>query len=303
VTARRLQNTVLVLSLLHTAVAFLGAQAQPGPGAAQPGEAVSVESNVQYGAPQGQKLFLDVYRPGGQSARARPAVVLIHGGGWTSLDKSTMRTMGDFLARRGFVAFSVDYRLFEGAESQWPAQLDDVQRSIRWVRANASKYGVDPDHVGAFGHSAGAQLAALLGMEDTRDNADPALAKYSSRVQAVVDVSGPANFTPNHDSDAEAFLTKLFGGDYSHRAEVWRGASPLLRVSKTSAPFLILHGTHDQEVPIAQSQSLFEALQRAGVPAKFVEVDDVHTFKTPEARRRLAFETLEFFQHYLVATP
>ena len=102
--------------------------------------------------------------------------------------------MGNFLARSGFVAFSVDYRLFNGTVNLWPAQLDDVQRAVRWIRANAAKYRVDPNRIGAFGHSAGAQLAALLGMEDTRDNSDPSLAKYSSKVQAVVDVSGPDRF-------------------------------------------------------------------------------------------------------------
>src|ERR1019366_9966646 len=76
---------------------------------------------------------------------------------------------------------------------------------VRWIRANAAKYGVDPERVGAFGHSAGAQLAALLGLEGTRDNSDPALAKYSSTVQAVVDVSGPTDFTTKHDPDGEAF--------------------------------------------------------------------------------------------------
>jgi len=101
-------------------------------------------------------------------------------------DKGNMRSMGMFLARCDFVAFSVDYRLFHGTENAWPTQLDDVQRAVRWIRANAAKYHIDPDRIGAFGHSAGAQLAALLGMEATRDNSDPVLAKYSSTVQAVV---------------------------------------------------------------------------------------------------------------------
>ena len=108
-----------------------------------------------------------------------------------------MRKLGEFFAQSGFVAVAADYRLFNAKDSvnRWPAQLDDVQRAVRWVRANAAKYGVNPERLGVFGHSAGAQLASLLGMEDTRDNSDPALAKYSSRVQAVVDASGPTDFT------------------------------------------------------------------------------------------------------------
>ncbi len=260
----------------------------------------SVQENVPYASVNGSELRLDVYEPAGRGTETHPAVLLIHGGGWTSFDKSTMHGMGQFLARSGFVAFSVDYRLCHGAENRWPAQLDDVQRAVRWVRANAAKYGVNPDHVGAFGHSAGAQLAALLGMEETRDNSDPALAKYSSRVQAVVDVSGPSDFTTDHDPDGDAFLANFLGADYSKHPEVWREASPAFHVSKVDAPFLIMHGTQDPDVPMSQSQELFEKLQSAGVPVSLIKVNDVHTFQTPEARRQLAVETLAFFNRYLV---
>lgn len=167
------------------------------------------------------------------------------------------------------------------------------------MRANAGKYGVNPERIGAFGHSAGAQLAALLGMEDTRDNSDQALAKYSSRVQAVVDVSGPTDFTTQRAPDDVKFLTRFFGASYSAHPEVWRDASPVYHVSKQDAPFLIVHGTQDENVPIAQAQELNEKLQAAGVPATFVKVNDVHTFRTPEARRQLAIETLGFFHRTL----
>ena len=262
---------------------------------------VKVEENVSYGSVNGSELRLDVYEPAARGSETHPAVLLIHGGGWTSFDKSTMHGMGAFLARSGFVAFAVDYRLFHDKENRWPAQLDDVQRAVRWVRANAAKYGVNPEHVGAFGHSAGAQLAALLGMEDTRDNSDPALAKYSSKVQAVVDVSGPTDFTLDHDQDSAAFLDGFLGTSYSRHPEVWREASPAFHISKADAPFLIVHGMQDENVPILQSQELFEKLQSAGVPASFIKVNDAHTFKTPEARRQLAIETLAFFKRYLGA--
>ena len=261
---------------------------------------ITVQTDVSYGSVDGTKLLLDVYEPAGGGMEARPAVVLIHGGGWTSLDKSTMRTMGQFLAKSGFVAFSVDYRLFHGHENEWPAQLDDVQRAVRWVRANASTYHVKPDRIGAFGHSAGAQLAALLGMENTRDNSDPTLAKYSSKVEAVVDVSGPTDFTQDRDADGAEFLDNFLGTGYAAHPDVWREASPVFHVSKSDAPFLIVHGTEDQNVPIAQAQELYDKLHAAGVPATFTKVNDVHTFRTPEARRELAIQSLEFFNRYLV---
>ena len=261
----------------------------------------TVQHDVAYSRAGEHPLLLDVYQPGEISTDLHAAVILIHGGGWISFDKSTMSGMGNFLARSGLVAFAVDYRLMQGKENLWPAQLDDVQRAVRWIRANVSKYHVDPDHIGAFGHSAGAQLAALLGMEDTRDNSDPALAKYSSKVQAVVDVSGPTDFTTNHDADGDAFLTVFFGGDYAHNAAAWRDASPVFHVAKGDAPVLILHGTHDDSVPLAQAQELADKLKEAKVPVKLITVDDVHTFEKPENRRRVAYESGAFYNEYLRA--
>jgi acetyl esterase/lipase len=300
--------SALLAALLYTAFAF-AQQQQPAPipkqapaGASSNSSEVTITEDVAYATVNGSALRLDVYQPKDAGTKPRPAVVLIHGGGWSAFDKSTMQNMGRFLSRSGFVAFAVDYRLFDGKDNRWPAQLDDVQRAVRWVRANAAKYGVDPDHIGAFGHSSGAQLAALLGMEDTRDNSDPALAKYSSKVQAVVEQSGPADFTTDHDADGEAFLTTFLGGDYAKHPELWREASPVFHVAKSNAPFLIIHGTQDHDVPIAQSQELNDKLAAAGVPVSFVKIDDGHTFQTPENRRRLAMETLEFFNKYLAAT-
>jgi acetyl esterase/lipase len=258
----------------------------------------SVQQDVSYGTVDGQSLLLDVYEPG-EHSDLRPAIVLIHGGGWTSFDKGTMRAMGMFLARSGFVAFSVDYRLFHGSENRWPAQLDDVQRAVRWIRANAAKYKIDPDHIGAFGHSAGAQLAALLGMEATRDNSDAALAKYSSQVQAVVDVSGPSDFTTDHDPEGNAFLSAFLGGDFAHHPEIWRDASPVFHISKSNSPFLIVHGTQDSDVPMAQAEELADELKGAGVSVKLVKIEDGHTFRMPEARKQLAFETQTFFFQHL----
>jgi len=279
-----------------------GTGTQPAPAAipqTDPG-AVTVEENIPYASVKGSELRLDIYEPASdRGTDAHPAALLIHGGAWTAFDKSTMRGMGQFLARNGFVAFSVDYRLFDGKNNRWPAQLDDVQLAVRWVRAHASKYNLNPDRIGAFGHSAGAQLAALLGMQDTRDSSNPALAEYSSKVQAVVEVSGPTDFTVRDNPEDDVFLASFLGGDYKTRPEVWRDASPAFHVEKKNAAFLIVHGTKDNDVPISQAQELFDKLHAAGVPAKLVKVDDGHTFQTPEARRQLAMETLEFFAQYV----
>jgi len=262
----------------------------------------SLEENVPYTTDQNPALRLDIYKPtpGGE---ARPAVILIHGGAWMSFDKSTMHGMGEFLSRSGYIAFSVDYRLFDGTQNRWPAQFDDVQRAVRWIRANAAKYGVNPARIGAFGHSAGAQLAALLGMEDTRYNSDPALRKYSSRVQAVVDVSGLTDFTTDQDPGSLEFLSSFLGTDFAKHPDIWRNASPAYHVAKDNAPFLIVHGSRDENVPIAQAEELYQKLKAAGVPVSFDKVDDEHTFRNPDVRRRLAIETRDFFDQYLQPAP
>jgi dipeptidyl aminopeptidase/acylaminoacyl peptidase len=141
----------------------------------------------------------------------------------------------------------------------------------------------------------GVQLAALPGMEDTPGD--------SSKVQAVVDVSGPTDFTTGSDErpPGRGFRSLFLGADYAQHGEVWRAASPGFHAASEDAPFLIVHGTRDQNVPIAQAQELFEKLQGAGVPVSFIKVDDVHTFATPEAVRRLVMETLAFFRKYLGA--
>jgi acetyl esterase/lipase len=304
-----LGKTLFLASLVLGSAGHLTAQQTtppPTPPVAansEPADPVSIQEDVEYGTQAGDKLLLDIYQPARPASKPRPAVVMIHGGSWMTLDKSTMRPMGNFLARSGFVAFSINYRLLDGSKNRWPAQLDDLQRAVRWLRANAAKYNLDPNHIGAFGHSAGAQLAALLGMQETRDNSDPALANYSSRVQAVVDVSGPSDFLTNRDPDSDIAMALLFGGDYSKLPDVWRGASPVFHVEKSNAPFLIVHGTSDPQVPIAQAQELYDKLQQAGVPATFIKLDDGHTFRSPESRRRLAMETLAFFNHYLIVGP
>jgi acetyl esterase/lipase len=296
----------MLAAVIMLALALVASAQQPHPATphlptSNPQESTdqgTVQENVLYD--QKNNLHLDIYLPADRATDLRPAIILIHGGGWTSFDKSTMRGMGQFLSRSGFVAFSVDYRLFNGKENQWPAQLDDVQRAVRWIRANANKYGVNPDRMGAFGHSAGAQLASLLGMEDTRDNSDAALAKFSSRVQAVVAVSCPADLTKDHDRDGDQFFTSFLGADFTKHPEVWQDASPAFHAAKSDAPFLIVHGTQDEDVPIAQAQELYDKLKAAGAKVSLTKVNDAHTFKTPEARRQLAIESRDFFYDHLV---
>jgi acetyl esterase/lipase len=296
-----MRKVLFAFSIFLTIVLARPLSAQQNSSAPSKPASSPAHDNISYGVANGETLLLDILEPANtDSAGPRPAIILIHGGGWVSFDKATMRPLAEFLALAGFVAVPINYRLFHDASTRWPAQLDDVQRAVRWLRANASKYNVDPNHIGAYGHSSGAQLALLLGMLDTRDNSDPALAKYSSRVQAVVDSSGPVDFTVHQDDDAVKFFDEFLGGDYATHPEIWRAASPIFHVSKSNAPILIIHGTRDEMVPIAQAQALDDALKKAGADVKFLSLDSDHSFHDPAARRQLAVATQAFFDRYLV---
>jgi acetyl esterase/lipase len=132
------------------------------------------------------------------------------------------------LALAGYVTFSADYHLFNeiNGANPWPAQLDDAQRAVRWVRANAATYGVDPERVATYGHSSGGTLAAALGMRETRDDSDPALAGISSRVDCVVDLSGDTDLTiPYPDPMWDEINAAMLGGTPQEVPEAYRDAA------------------------------------------------------------------------------
>jgi acetyl esterase/lipase len=239
-------------------------------------EGVRRTPEVVYGEVDGTPLLLDIIHPPAREA-ARPAVVILHGGGLIGGDRSMGVESGTYLAEAGYVAFSIDYRLFDQRDKSnaWPAQLDDAQRAVRWVRANAATYGVDPKRVGAYGHSSGGYLAAMLGVRETRDNSDPELEEFSSRVSCVVDLAGDSDLSiplPPTEAHYEDILTGMLGGTPEEVPEAYRDASPISHVDAESAPFLIIHGTKDIIVPVEHSRRLVEALHQAGVEVAYLEL-------------------------------
>jgi acetyl esterase/lipase len=231
------------------------------------------EYGIVFGEADGETLLLDVY-PGGPRDGIRPAVVLVHGGGMWTGSRADMAGPARELARAGYVTVCVDYRLVDAAtgRNQWPAQLDDVQRAVRWLRAHADRFGIDRDRVAAYGWSAGGQLAALLGTRDTRRDDDSALTGYSSRVNCVVDLAGDVDLAAYTLPPARDEVEALLGGTREIVPERYRDASPLTWVDATSSPFLIVHGPEDYVVPIEQSRRLASALRAAGVEAISVEL-------------------------------
>jgi acetyl esterase/lipase len=264
--------------------------------------AMQTEKDVVYGEVDGQELLLDVYRPGG-APKTRPAVVLVHGGGWSAGSKNDFGDLAAGLTRAGYVSFSVGYRLVTAARNKYPAQIDDVQRAVRWIRAHSERYGVDPKRIGALGASAGGHLVALLGTRDTRDNSDPELAAYSSRVNCVIDIFGPTDFTgpkAGLSPDAHAIVLNFFGQSPEEAPALYRDASPITHIDQKTVPFLIFHGTADPLVPIDQSQRFYDALRTAKIEATFIPFEgEGHGFVKKENQDRFLQEGLAFLNRHL----
>jgi acetyl esterase/lipase len=279
-------------------------QAPPAP------DGVEVLRDVVYGAGGGRELKLDVYRPRKALERPSPVLVWVHGGAWRAGDK---RTGGAHLmpfAARGFFCASVNYRLTR--EAVFPAQIEDCKCAIRYLRAHAREYGLDPDRIGVWGSSAGGHLVAMLGT--TGDVAglegSGGWADQSSRVQAVCDWYGPSDLLAmadqpskmNHDN-RQSPEGALIGGVVKENPEAARRASPVSYVDAGDPPFLIMHGTRDMTVPFGQSEILHAALSRAGVDVTFRPVEGAGHggpgFRADDVRRLVD----EFFMKHLVDAP
>lgn len=266
---------------------------------------VKVIRDVPYG-PHGARNLMDLYLPEG-GPTPRPLVICIHGGGWAGGDKRGYAGLCETLAQKGFAAVSLTYRFAPTWHA--PAQMEDVQRAVRWLRKNADQYGLDPKRFGAIGGSAGGHLASFLGLTEARDNSDPDLAKYSSRVQCVVDCYGPVDLVAMMRSASAPIVQGFIGKPLAGNEEDYRKASPVTYVTKDAPPFLILHGTRDVgtsrgQVPMEQSVEFHEKLVKAGAEATLIKVEGAgHGFgfggPNPEIQKALA-AVLDFFTKHLM---
>jgi len=302
-TSRRAVRGVLASGLACFALAAVA----PGLTAEErtPGIAgIKVIKEVSYG-PHGARNLMDFYLPEAGAA-PRPLVICIHGGGWAGGDKRAYAWLAEALARKGFAAVSLTYRF--APTWRCPTAMDDVQRAVRWLRKNAPQYGLDPKRFGAIGGSAGGHLASYIGLTDTRDNSDPELASYSSRVQCVVDCYGPVDLEGMMRSASAPIVGSFLGKPLQGNEEDYRKASPVTHVSKDAPPFLIVHGTRDVgtsrgQVPIEQSIDFHAKLRQAGADATLLKLEGAghgfsHSGSNPYAQRMLA-AALAFFTKHL----
>lgn len=228
----------------------------------------TVLDNTPYGK---RELHLDLFRP--ENKKKYPAVILIHGGGWSSGDRTQEIPMAQQIAAKGYVTAAVEFRL--SPEALYPAAIHDVKAAIRWMRAHADQYGIDGKHIAVLGCSSGGQMVNLIGATNglKKYEGEGGNAKYSSRVQAVVNIDGISDFTveesiANAQKAKEAHKTsadsKWLGGTYAEQPEIWKEASPIYWISSKSAPVCFInsaisrfHNGRDEEIKKLRSFHIY----------------------------------------------
>ena len=263
---------------------------------------MTVQRDIVYRRINGHSLRLDIYTPT-SITHPLPVTMWIHGGAWRHGVKEQRSPVN--LVAHGYAMVNIEYRLSE--EASFPAQIEDCKAAVRWIRAHAATYHFDPDHIGAWGHSAGGHLAALLGtsgdvaaLEGDGDNLN-----YSSRIQAVVDLSGPSDILDlyqafgregGHRGDRGRHLTDQFLGDSPERDSATAiAASPITYVSRDDPPFLLIHGEHDPSIPVEQSELLVQKLKAVNVNATLIVTNRGHSVQAA----RFGREIVSFFNRNL----
>ncbi len=292
-----------------TAVLATGAFAAE-PGLVIPAD-VEVIHDVGFGKGGAVSLKLHIVRPKPLPKDPMPVVVFVHGGGFYSGNKGVGVRRLIPLAQRGYFGVTIDYRL--SGVAPFPAQIEDCKCAVRWVRAHATEYNLDPERIGAWGGSAGGTLVALLGLTDGRKDFEGrgGWEKESSRVHAVCNWFGrmdilktameekargvtPENWEVNGVAQR---LSALIGGVIWENPYTCRWASPITYVHKGAPPFLTMHGDKDDTVPLDQSVAFHQALEKAGADSTLMVIKDAgHSFP---GRPDLHLPVADWFDKYL----
>jgi acetyl esterase/lipase len=264
-------------------------------------------SDVQYCTGGGKPLLMDVFIPQQRNADPTPAILWIHGGGWEHGDKSG-NSLAKLLAGGGFVTATLNYRL--SGDAPFPAAVEDCKCAIRFLRANAARYGIDPARIGVAGSSAGGHLAELLATAGPTAGleGDGGWPDVSSRVQAAASYFGVSDLTQKFPADTVPYIVKFLRGTGNKQLDLYRKASPISYVTRDAAPLLLVHGENDDGVPFDQSVRMSAAYRQAGLTAEFIQVknaghDFQHVGDAPISPSVEAIQerTVDFFRRTLLA--
>ncbi len=276
--ATLLAGVFMLMSMMSSAqLPGMGMGMGMGPIAATVPPAVTrVFRDIAYVPDGHQNQLLDLYLP--EAGESLPLIVFLHGGGWRRGSKNQVPAI-DYV-EKGYAVASVDYRLSQHAI--FPAQIEDGKVAVRWLRAKANDYGIDPERFAAWGNSAGSHLATMLGVTDGVAEFEVGeTLDVSSAVQVVIDNYGPTDFAQmdahrlpdgQEHNPADSPESLLVGGALQENLDAVARANPITYVSEGDAPFLVVHGDTDPLVPHHQSEILVAALEKVNVPVEFYTV-------------------------------
>lgn len=245
-------------------------------------ERLSQQLDVTYARYGNRTLEMDIFRPKEVWGNL-PAIVCIHGGGWTKGSRINHHQVAQRLAAKGFVTASISYRL--SGEAQFPAQIEDCKAAVRFLRANANAYGIDADRIGAIGHSAGGHLAALLatsaGVQELEGQGGHA--QFSSAVQAVVPMGGQTDLLSQRTRDISSdkirgeIWRKFLGGSLDDQPEMYQLASPLVHLDPRDPACWLVTGELDD--PSTRADALLQKMEEYGIPGGLSVIQDApHPF-------------------------
>jgi acetyl esterase/lipase len=266
---------------------------------------------LSYGKAGRVPLKLDLYLPKGDASEPRPTVVLIHGGAWLFGTRFQLHWYGRRLAQEGYVAASINYRMLPAYP--FPYCLHDCKAAVRWLRLNASEYGIDPDRIGAIGNSAGGHLASLLATTRPRDGFEgPLNPEASSEVQAAISLYGAVDLTDYrrwgdrslHGMAANNFIGYFVSLSRGKRpgSSAWETASPITYAHREAPPMMFIHGTRDILVDVEQSSRFAQRLHEVGAHAELLTLHNRghgFDFFDPWKRREVWSDMLEFLNQRL----
>lgn len=239
-----------------------------------------IRNDIVYSKVADRDLLLDAYLP--KKSGPSPAILVVHGGAWRMGNRKQLRGYAEALAKTGFVCFAIDYRL--APQHKFPAQIEDCRSAVKWIRANAPQYKVDPGKLGAIGYSAGGHLVSLLGTTGEAPTAKNG--NVDTRLQAVVAGGAPTDF--RWFPDKGKWCEFLMGGTLDTVPEKFFAASSSAFADKDDPPTFFFNGTEDTLVPLPWSQSCFGALKAVGVKTEFHRIEGAGHLQA--ARNREALE-------------
>jgi acetyl esterase/lipase len=248
-----------------------------------------VTENLSYDSTIGYDGTFDFYEPKSDSGRAnRPAILAIHGGAWRGGDKAWGEQFADAVCPFGYVVFSINYRVSTRPNGRWPAQIEDVQKALKHVRANAARFRIDPTRIASLGMSAGGHLATMVALRDDPTSPD-------GRVHTAINLDGEHDMTMPPEqvmADFDAILTKVMGHPAPWTEAELRDISTVT-FARPDVSVLTIHGAGDDNVYVAQGERITAELRSKGAETEFVRIEgdegDCHEdgWKVPVARRAI----------------